>query len=153
MTRITSILSRHTSVDRRTRQKGVEKSEQWGYSAFTITGDTEMFSSFLIFLLILPCLVLTLHSFDPWSTGYGLCQSSMNSCSFHLRATSAMSMFYKQLFRLVADDDGVLHKYDDQKKIYHPNDVITADGYPKLVCLRDLSWRERDNMLSIGLCL
>ena len=45
-----------------------------------------------------------------------------------------MSMFYKQLFRVVADDDGLLHKYDDDEKRFDTSQVITADGYPKLVC-------------------
>jgi hypothetical protein len=55
-----------------------------------------------------------------------------------------MSMFYKQLFRVVADDDGHLHKYDDDEKRFDASEVITADGYPKLVCSTHLSREHRE---------
>ena len=67
-----------------------------------------------------------------------------------------MSMFYKHLFRVVADADGLLHKYDDEKKQFEASEVITADGYPKLVCLTYTSFErttEKDERASLGLCI
>ena len=42
-------------------------------------------------------------------------------------------MFYKELYRVVANDQGILHKYDDDSLIIDPSKIITGDGYPKLV--------------------
>lgn len=57
----------------------------------------------------------------------------METCLFELRASSSMTMFYKQLFRVVSTNDGILHKYDNPNQTFAPSDVLTGDGYPKLV--------------------
>lgn len=79
----------------------------------------------------------------------------MDACSYQLRATSEMTMFYKELFRVVATDQGILHKYDNDSLIFNPAQIITGDGYPKLVgsCLqssiRCFSLKTR----CVGLCV
>ena len=89
----------------------------------------------LLFLCIfsLPCIVQTLEPFDPWAVVDGTCAASMETCSFELRANNAMTMFYNQLFRVVATSNGVLQKYDDSNQTFAPVDILTGDGYPKLV--------------------
>ena len=77
--------------------------------------------------------VQSLEPFDPWSTTDRICKPSMDSCHFELRARSTMSMFYKQLYRVVAASDGTLHKFDNASEVFSPEQIITADGYPKLV--------------------
>ncbi|CAF1097119.1 unnamed protein product [Rotaria sordida] len=57
----------------------------------------------------------------------------MSICSFELRATGAMTMFYKNLFRVVATDNGTLCHYEDSSQTFSMSEIITADGYPKLV--------------------
>ncbi len=89
----------------------------------------------LLFLLItsLPGIVQGLEPFDPWVNNDGACKSSMKSCTFQLQASNAMTMFYKELFRVVATDDGTLEKYDDSNKTFDSDSILTGDGYPKLV--------------------
>ena len=58
----------------------------------------------------------------------------MSICTFELRATATMSMFYKNLFRVVATNDGTLQNYANPNQKFPMTDIITADGYPKLVC-------------------
>lgn len=87
-----------------------------------------------ILLLIFQQQVHALELYDPYK-GDGLCTTSMSICSFELHATAAMTMFYKNMFRVVATDDGILHHYDDINKTFPMTDVLTADGYPKLVCI------------------
>jgi hypothetical protein len=74
-----------------------------------------------------------LKALNPWSTSNSDCRASMDRCRFELRATSTMSMFYRGLYRVVATENGILHKYDNASEIFDPEMVITADGYPKLV--------------------
>ena len=57
----------------------------------------------------------------------------MSMCSFELRATSTMTMFYKNLFRVVAANDGTLYNYQNPNQTFPLTDIPTADGYPKLV--------------------
>ncbi|CAF2651806.1 unnamed protein product [Rotaria sp. Silwood2] len=57
----------------------------------------------------------------------------MSICFFELHATGAMTMFYKNLFRVVATDNGTLHHYEDSSRTFSMSEIITADGYPKLV--------------------
>jgi hypothetical protein len=89
----------------------------------------------IIFLcfISLPCVVRSLEPFDPWVNNDGACKSSMKSCTFQLQATNAMTMFYKELFRVNATDNGILHKYDDDSKTFDFDSILTGDGYPKLV--------------------
>ena len=54
-------------------------------------------------------------------------------CSFELHATTAMTMFYKNLFRVIALDNGTLRHYENTDQTFPMTDIITADGYPKLV--------------------
>lgn len=90
----------------------------------------------LVFLLTtsFPCLIKTLVPFDPWLVVNGTCAASMETCTFELQVTSTMTMFYKQLFRVVATSNGILHKYDNPNQTFAPSDILTGDGYPKLVC-------------------
>lgn len=85
----------------------------------------------LMFLLIsgMECL----RPSNPWSLSSNECTREMNECRFVLRARSQMTMFYNDLFRVVADENGILSKYDNQSEIYPMEKIITADGYPKLV--------------------
>jgi len=89
----------------------------------------------LLFLLVisLPCIVQSLEPFDPWVINNGACTSSMKSCTFQLQASNAMTMFYKELFRVIATNDGILQKYDNPNKTFDFDNIITGDGYPKLV--------------------
>ncbi|CAF2651789.1 unnamed protein product [Rotaria sp. Silwood2] len=57
----------------------------------------------------------------------------MSICFFELHATGTMTMFYKNLFRVVATDNGTLHHYEDSSQTFPMSEIITADGYPKLV--------------------
>ena len=84
-------------------------------------------------IISLPCLVQSLEPFDPWMNNDNTCKSSMKSCAFELQATNAMTMFYKELYRVVATDNGILEKYDNASRVFDFNSIITADGYPKLV--------------------
>lgn len=59
----------------------------------------------------------------------------MKSCFFVLRATSQMTMFHKELHRVIATNDGILQKYDDVNTTFSMDNIITADGYPKLVSI------------------
>jgi hypothetical protein len=59
--------------------------------------------------------------------------ASMSMCSFELHATAAMTMFYKNLFRVIATDDGTLHRYDNASQTFSMTEILTGDGYPKLV--------------------
>jgi len=104
----------------------------------------------LLFLLFtsLPSMVQSLEPFDPWLTNNGACESSMTSCTFHLHASNAMTMFYKELFRVIATNDGILQKYDDSNKTFDFDNILTGDGYPKLV--RDIYiHRKCMNMLKV----
>lgn len=87
----------------------------------------------LIFGVFLSPTIHGLEPFDPWASDNKLCQPSMKTCSFELHTNNAMTMFYKELYRIVATEDGILHKYDDPDKIFSPDHIITGDGYPKLV--------------------
>ena len=89
----------------------------------------------LLFVLMIsfPCVIKTLVPFDPWLYVDDTCTISMETCTFELRTTNAMTMFYKQLFRVVSTSDGVLHKYDNPNQTFAPIDILTGDGYPKLV--------------------
>ncbi|CAF2127690.1 unnamed protein product [Rotaria magnacalcarata] len=92
-----------------------------------------MWSCLLLFGIFLPYTAQGLESFDPWSSDNKICQPSMKTCSFELHSDSAMTMFYKQLYRVVATEDGILQKYDEPDDKFEPEQIITADGYPKLV--------------------
>lgn len=59
----------------------------------------------------------------------------MSACIFELRATATMTMFYKNLFRVYATDNGILHSYENSNQTFGMADIITADGYPKLVSI------------------
>jgi hypothetical protein len=76
--------------------------------------------------------VHALESFDPYQHD-GSCKVSMSMCSFELHATAAMTMFYKNLFRVIAAENGTLYHYDDLNQTFPMTDVLTGDGYPKLV--------------------
>ena len=85
-----------------------------------------------ILALVFQNQVHALESFDPYKHN-GSCTSSMSMCSFELHATAAMTMFYKNFFRIVADENGRLRHYDDFNQTFTMEDVLTGDGYPKLV--------------------
>ena len=92
-----------------------------------------MWSSILLVGVCLAYTVQSLGPFDPWASGNDICKPSMNACTYSLHANSAMTMFFRQLFRVVATDEGILHKYDEPDDKFPLEDVLTADGYPKLV--------------------
>ena len=98
-----------------------------------ITTYTRMWILIYLFAVCLTSSVRTLDPFDPWDSSNNGCMPSMDECSFHLRATNAITMFYKNLYRVVATNNSVLHKYDDRSKVFDPEDILTGDGYPKLV--------------------
>ena len=104
----------------------------------------ETFLVLFIFLLniFLPHNIQSLQPFDPWASTDNLCTQSMETCTFWLEATNAVTMFYKQLFRVVATSDGSLHKYNDLNKTFDLKDVITGDGYPKLVSDKHLLYKK-----------
>ena len=77
--------------------------------------------------------VSALDPFDPYKANGASCTSSMPMCAFELRTTSTMTMFYKNLFRVVANENGTLSNYKNASQTFLLTDVITADGYPKLV--------------------
>ncbi|UJR07140.1 hypothetical protein I4U23_011428 [Adineta vaga] len=83
-------------------------------------------------LLLSQQYVQTLEIYKPYEDN-NLCTSSMSVCSFELHATATMTMFYKHFFRVVANDDGILHHYTNPNQTFSMTDIITADGYPKLV--------------------
>lgn len=86
----------------------------------------------LLILLNLKQSVDTLDVFNPYQHS-GSCTASMSICTFELHATAAMTMFYKNLFRVVADNNGMLQNYQNSNQTFSMQDIITADGYPKLV--------------------
>ena len=86
----------------------------------------------LVILFNLTQLVHTLDEFHPYQHS-GSCTASMSICAFELHATAAMTMFYKNLFRVVADNNGMLQNYQYPNQTFSMQDIITADGYPKLV--------------------
>ena len=65
----------------------------------------------------------------------GSCTALMSMCSFELHAAASMTMFYKNLFRVIADDNGTLHHYNNPNQTFPMTDILTGDGYPKLVCI------------------
>jgi hypothetical protein len=89
--------------------------------------------SVVLMLLVLQQQVCALDPFDPYQQN-GSCTSSMLTCTFELRATAAMTMFYKNLFRVIATDNGTLENYQNPNETFSMTDILTADGYPKLVC-------------------
>jgi hypothetical protein len=89
-------------------------------------------SVFQVLLLVFQHQVYALELFDPYK-GDGPCTASMSTCYFELHASASMTMLYKNLFRVVADDNGTLSRYDNPNEIYPMTDILTADGYPKLV--------------------
>lgn len=92
-------------------------------------------SSTILFLLIVSQQEIHgLNLFDPYKDNDS-CTASMSMCSFELHATTYMTMFYKNLFRVVATKNGTLHRYDNPNQTFPMTDVITADGYPKLVSI------------------
>ena len=92
--------------------------------------------SSVIFILLLASAqqILTLELFHPYK-GNEFCKPSMPLCSYELHATSTMTMFYKNLFRVVATKNGTLHHYNNPNQTFSMADIITADGYPKLVSI------------------
>jgi hypothetical protein len=95
--------------------------------------DIKMWQLLVLLIISLPCVVRSLEPFDPWVNNDSACKSSMASCTFQLQAKNAMTMFYKDLFRVVATDNGTLQKYDNPNEIFHLDRILTGDGYPKLV--------------------
>ena len=93
----------------------------------------EMWLLVIVSIVSLPSIVTALEPFDPWALADSECTVAMRTCAFELRATSAMTMFYKQLFRVVATSDGVLRKYDNPNIAFDPSEILTGDGYPKMV--------------------
>ena len=86
----------------------------------------------LVLLLVMQQEIHALELFNPYKDNDS-CTPSMPICSFELHATIAMTMFYKNLFRVVATDNGTLHRYDNPNQTFPMADIITGDGYPKLV--------------------
>ncbi|CAF1128703.1 unnamed protein product [Adineta steineri] len=86
----------------------------------------------VILLLFFQKQIYALESFDPFK-GTDLCTASISSCSFELHATATMTMFYKNRFRVVTTNDGILHHYNNPNETIPMEDVLTGDGYPKLV--------------------
>lgn len=76
--------------------------------------------------------IVSLDPFNPYQQN-GSCTSSMTACYFELRASATMAMFYNNLFRVIATDNGTLQNYQNPNETFFASDVITADGYPKLV--------------------
>ena len=62
-------------------------------------------STILVLLLVFQQQIHALELFDPYVDN-DFCTASMATCSFELHATTAMTMFYKNLFRVVATDNG-----------------------------------------------
>ncbi|CAF1024094.1 unnamed protein product [Adineta ricciae] len=77
-------------------------------------------------------LIVALDLFDPYEDN-DRCTPSMSVCSFELHAATDMTMFYKNLFRVVATDNGTLHHYAYPNQTFSMDEIITGDGYPKLV--------------------
>lgn len=96
----------------------------------------------LIILLILTFVLSFIHCLipiDPWSTqSSSICDHKSTECRFYLRSTSLMTMFYKDLYRVVSNEERILSKYNNVSMIYPMEAIITADGYPKLVCFCSL---------------
>jgi hypothetical protein len=77
----------------------------------------------------------------------------MSICFFELRATAAMTMFYKNLFRVIATDNGTLQNYQNPNQTFPMADIITADGYPKLVRTIFFSTSlDTQKIFCLGLC-
>jgi hypothetical protein len=95
--------------------------------------DIKMWQLLLLLIASLLCVVRSLEPFDPWVNNDGTCKSSMESCTFQLQASNAMTMFYKDLFRVVATENGILQKYDNSNETFDLDKILTGDGYPKLV--------------------
>lgn len=97
---------------------------------------TKMWWMLKIILLILLGLQQQAHALEPFHPYQqsGSCTSSMSTCAFELRATAAMTMFYKNLFRVIVADNGILQNYQNPNQTFAVTDIMTADGYPKLVC-------------------
>ncbi len=85
---------------------------------------------FILFTLLQQ--IWTLEPFDPYKQN-GSCTLSMSVCYFELRAAAAMTMFYKNLFRVVVTENGTLQNYQNSNQTFSMMDIITGDGYPKLV--------------------
>jgi hypothetical protein len=94
-----------------------------------------LLSTIQILLLIFQQQVHALDSFDPYKDN-SFCTTSMSLCDFELHATATMTMFYKNLFRVVATDNGTLHHYDNPNRTFPMTDILTGDGYPKLVSIQ-----------------
>jgi hypothetical protein len=86
----------------------------------------------LVLLIVFQQQIHALELFNPYKNNDS-CTASMSVCSFELHATTAMTMFYKNLFRVVATDNGILHRYNNPNQTFSMTDIITGDGYPKLV--------------------
>ena len=85
-----------------------------------------------ILIVIFQHRVYALEPFDPYNHDES-CTASMSTCSFELHATATMTMFYKNLFRVIADENGTLYHYNDHNQTFPMAGILTADGYPKLV--------------------
>jgi len=83
------------------------------------------------FVFVLQEHISCLNPSDPYSHG-GSCLSTMSICNYELRASAAMTMFYKNLFRVIANENGVLQ----HNRTFSTEEILTGDGYPKLVCRR-----------------
>lgn len=89
-------------------------------------------SAILVLLLAFQQQIHALELFDPYQDN-NFCTASMSMCSFELHATTSMTMFYKNLFRVVATNNGTLHHYGNPNQTFPMTDILTGDGYPKLV--------------------
>ncbi|UJR32591.1 hypothetical protein I4U23_020051 [Adineta vaga] len=87
---------------------------------------------FLILHLVFQLQIQALDPFDPYDDN-DFCTPSMAICSFELHASTHMTMFYKNLFRVVATENGTLHHYNNPNQTFSMSEIITGDGYPKLV--------------------
>lgn len=106
----------------------------------------------IVLLLVFQQQVHALELFHPYKDD-GICTASMSICSFELHATGAMTMFYKNMFRVVATNDGILHHYDNISRTFSMADILTADGYPKLVRIYfSLKTTLYFYLFSLGLC-
>lgn len=77
--------------------------------------------------------VCTLNPSDPYNH-HGSCISTNSVCNYELRVSATMTMFYKNLFRVIANENGILHDYRNSNLTFSNEEILTADGYPKLVC-------------------
>ena len=60
--------------------------------------------------------VSALDPFDPYKENGASCTSSMSMCAFELHTTSTTTMFYKNLFRVVANENGTLSNYQNASR-------------------------------------